>query len=1033
MVKRVLSGLLAVVLTFNLCGCNSVFGGRSSKAKTVATSSNAAIVYDKEKGEYVQRETYNIEEMTGEDAPSTLDEEYEKEMPSDVKGAMTENQAEDHAELWKVEGTSAFFIPDYHSTKAEDLKDFVILDLVDDGNTVIYCYETVFYGKDTQNLLSGLSYTGTAPEHEHINWTIPEGKEEDSSYKPKSNWEVYCLIRYNTITRKYAILDVRLGKDSSASYDDSTYSAVRKLYESYLPGNQRLFSGKVRDASRRYGTEYLYYSMYDMKYTLLDGNGKPVKQLDASYMIFVSILDYFNRKFHWTDSDDQETIQNQIDTSKLTYSVASVSMNGSSTLLIGLNVSLDSTKEDEVPYSLLCSFRMYSADSTGGGIQFSSTNAVANQQVVIWEATAYSYEETLERCPNYFTWFKLDSGYGKTDSYDYRLCAVKVRKNDVLENDTNLGYFSRLFQRYFDMYKTDNTEQQDDYNWRKAYQEASGGNWNTTIERTVPAGENGSKQEGTPVKWEEKSAITNKSVNYSTIMNNVARPAAVSGDNYQYLLNQHDTNGNILFAIYDKSESKTSSDVGMGSVIYRTNAAKLESYNIKYVTAERTLTDEAGNKTYETQDFIDTVEIKLMDNEASAERFDTVEMEDGKNLVQTPDGDTVYYQVKSGEDDDPTTTIWMPDYTNSNHGIIRLSDLSSGMKVLSEKKGNGTEWVVAVTGDQAIWVYQCKQTGSGSGTSYSVNGPVKIPYTMAITPQAEIGTTTKVEYTDESGNAVSTDVGQKATLTGRNAIEYEEDDGNYRFTTLQSGIIVYDPQKNKSMVIDKNQYYASWKMEDGSYTAIGFQTQDQNAGFEDIMKAKIYHDLNISEEEKLLLTLQERLKVDLEMQARFLKQPNGWKDVCEEYQFNPDTSKEKKIEAYAKETYAIYNAYDTALETFWKLVKLHPTSEQETMLEEQFLNCESRTAMDRLVKDTLSEYVKTQETKAASTETSRAKGEVDDGWIKKVKQSQKEALEKQEREKYIRQNTDDSADIDYRNTLDQMVEAAKNKRTVWER
>ena len=58
---------------------------------------------------------------------------------------------------------------------------------------------------------------------------------------------------------------------------------------------------------------------------------------------------------------------------------------------------------------------------------------------------------------------------------------------------------------------------------------------------------------------------------------------------------------------------------------------------------------------------------------------------------------------------------------------------------------------------------------------------------------------------------------------------------------------------------------------------------------------------------------------------------------------------------------------------------------------------------------------------------------MEDGWIQKVKKSQKEALEKQEREKYIRQNTDDSADIDYRNTLDQMVEAAKNKRTVWER
>ena len=355
------------------------------------------------------------------------------------------------------------------------------------------------------------------------------------------------------------------------------------------------------------------------------------------------------------------------------------------------------------------------------------------------------------------------------------------------------------------------------------------------------------------------------------------------------------------------------------------------------------------------------------------------------------------------------------------------------MKVLSEKKGNETEWVVAVTGDQAIWVYHCKQTGSGSSTNYSISTPIKIPYTMAITPETEIGTTTKVEYTDEDGKTVSTDVGQAATLTGRNAIDYEEDDDSYRFTTLQSGIVIYDPQKNNSMVIDKNQYYASWKMADGSYTAIGFKTQDQNAGFEDIMKAKIYHGLSISEEEKLLLTLKERLKVDTEMQERFLKQPDGWKEVCEEFNFNPDNSKEKKIEAYAKETYDIYNAYDTALETFWKLVKIQPTSEQKNTLEEQFLHCESSTAMDRLIKDTLSEYVKTQETTAASTETALAQGEVDDGWIKKVKDSQKAALEKQQREKYIRQNTDDSGEVDYKKTLNQMVEAAKNKRTVWDR
>ncbi len=1029
--NRMLKTILSLLVTVSLCGCSSTFGSRSSKAATAASEANDLFVYDEEKGEYVQAETYDVENMTGENAKNTLDEEYTKDLPSDVNGAMTEKQAEDHAELWKAEGTSAFFIPDYHSTKAEDLKDFIILDLLDNGNTVIYSYETVFYGDSVQSPLSGLSLTGTAPDHEHINWKIPESEKDNSSYKPKSNWEVYALIRYNTVTRQYAILDVRVGTASSAVYD-SEYDTVRQQYESYLPGNQRLFCGKVRDVNKRYGTEYLYYSMYDMKYTLLDGNGKAVKQRDVSSMIFASIMDYFNRKFKWTDSSKTTDIQQQVDTSKLTYSVASVSMSGNSALLIGLNVSLDSTKKDEVPYSLVCCFRMYSPDSTGSGTHFKTSNILVEQQVRIWENWQITHEQTLAECPDYYDWFKMNE-QGK-DITRYRLCAVKVSRNNLLENDEAMAFFSRLFQRYFENYKDSNTEQQDDYNWRKAYQELCGGNWKGTIERTVPAGQNGSKKEGTAVELEDSPAIDQLSQKYKYIMENVARPAAVNGDNYQYLLDQYNKNGNILFAVYDNTGSADSSGSAMGSVIYRNNMAKLESFNVNYRTATRTITDKDGNETEETDQFVESVEIKLMDNSSAVlERFDTMELEDGKNLVQTPEGDTVYYQVKSGEDDASTTTIWLPDSTSDNHGIIHLDDLSSGMKVLSEQTGNETNWVIAVTGDQAVWVYRIRETGSGSGTSYQYSNPLKIPYTMTVTPEAEIGTTTKVEYKDENGKQTSTDVGQKATLTGRNAIDYEADDNSYRFTTLQSGIIVYDPAKNRSMVIDKNQYYASWKMADGTYTAIGFQTRDQDAGFEDIMKAKIYHGITLSAEEKLLLTLKERLKIDLDMQQLFLQQPDGWKEVCKQYQFEPATSKEKKIEAYAKQTYAIYNDYETARQTFWKLVKLVPTAEQKTKLEDQFLHCETVAAMDRLIKDTLSEYYSTLETTAAASETALAENEVDDGWIKKVKDSQKEALAKIEREKYIRENTDDSGDIAYQNTLNELVRAVNNKRTVWDR
>ncbi len=48
-----------------------------------------------------------------------------------------------------------------------------------------------------------------------------------------------------------------------------------------------------------------------------------------------------------------------------------------------------------------------------------------------------------------------------------------------------------------------------------------------------------------------------------------------------------------------------------------------------------------------------------------------------------------------------------------------------------------------------------------------------------------------------------------------------------------------------------------------------------------------------------------------------------------------------------------------------------------------------------------------------------------------MKKSQKEALDKQRREKYARELVDNSEEINYQNTLDQFVKAVNDKRNVW--
>ena len=129
---RFLRSLLALLLSASLCSCASPslfsipLGTDSADAQVIVTAADSA--------------------ETSAAAEETTAEDYMKDIPQNSAEILSEELSNRQEQLWDTEGTPAFYIPDYHSTRSMDVKAFEILDLIDDGKTVIYSYETAFYG-----------------------------------------------------------------------------------------------------------------------------------------------------------------------------------------------------------------------------------------------------------------------------------------------------------------------------------------------------------------------------------------------------------------------------------------------------------------------------------------------------------------------------------------------------------------------------------------------------------------------------------------------------------------------------------------------------------------------------------------------------------------------------------------------------------------------------------------------------------------------------------------------------------------------
>ncbi len=1088
MKNRIIIKLAAIALSLAMCGCTTLSDVSPVTQTTAAsgTSGNTSsetsetqsdvteingITYDPNTGE-IKSNNSDLYSLVDGEAKSTIDDEYKEGVPEDVGSALDTQLATDHDKLWDVEGEPAFYIPDYHSAKAEDLKNFVLIELCDDGESVIYSYETAYYG-DVSKPLNGTPRMGTAKKnHKHVNWNVPDKEKNNADYKPSTNWEVYCFMKYNTVTRAYHIYDVRLGlidasSESDSSSDVSDEALVNTLKE-YNPSNRRMFAGKAKDRFKRFTGGYLYYSMYDMRYTLMDEKGNILRQMDASSLVSQGIDNYVKQNIIKPCAEKHnKNLEEYYKDCHISYSIAKclITVVGSFMMEMNVTVQMPDEKETE-PYSIFCNYAMFSNKSSSEDALLISEN----QSLVNQNTSETNDKSSSSDKGNKSTAPKMGTFYLK-DAPNQKLFAIRLTGADIFDSkkndnaDKNVGYLNTLLKRYMELYKENADEATLDKLWEQAYSDLSGYLWLQKVQRTDSEAAKSTRiQEGGYVRDAEKKY-------YSVIMSAVARPAAVTGNNLEYILNQQSKNGNIRFCFVDTSEATVQAQNGVSLSLYRSGNTNLElvAYNYAESDSSSGSEDEAENASSEnassentssekadegsgsgaesdddSEPVLQSVTIKINDGGNSADSFDVMGAASDLGIAQSDEGNIIYYWERTSGDEKNTTKIQMPfsvATTGKGGGETVILDLAGQVSVLQDQSAVGNDgWVVSALGDEGVWILRCISGSFGGDKDfYFWKTTFSIPYMMTVTPANEIGETTIMTYKDTDDKTVTREVGQKAALTGRNAIDYEyikgSEYGKYRFTTLQSGILVYDPSSKTTVVADSGQYYGSWKMSDGSYTAIGFKTRVQDAGFEDIMKAKIYHGLKPSEEDQFLLTLKERLKVDKDLQKRFLEEPDGWKKVCKEYNFNPDRFPKKKIETYAKKLIAINKAYSEALNKFWTIVKFIPTAEQKEKIESQFYYCASEEAMDRLITSSMEEYLKIDDKKQTETEAATSESTtkiLDDGWIYKVKESQNKALEKKAKQEYIRSITGSTEDEEWQKTLEELYAAAKNKRSMWD-
>lgn len=903
-------GVIILLACLLISGCSSL--GMKKASESGAFSDHN--YYDSDTGQV----------KTGE----ALKEELEEQKTEYIDPSQKENIIPSNDVLWDQKGTPAFYIPDYHSSRPEDVIEFIILDVVNDGKTIVYAYETVYYG--TEEDWNGMALSGTVPNrNRHRDWL------GDIKDVPPQKERVCCMMMYNIESREYKILyhakeiiddhsRVEIAESSLNEYNESDSQKIKETTSDDTGSSydyiKNLFASKVKDIKNLFGDEYYYYLFNGKEYCVFDLNGnlriQQNLEADIRNAFTELLLTEEERQLNWTF--------------KITEAVGDGGGNFYLKILAEdpnvVKISEEMSEEDAEQQSkrFILSFSFFKADEA----VFYSENKNFDIQVEEWKSSELSKAEVLERNPYEFSTFQIPM----TDYLNWHLGYSEIPNNKYLESTGMYTSLGKYWYRYNDGYMRADA----DALWEAIKEEN---------EKKLLELEEKENKDGI---YGNEIELLKEELDY---MNNTAAPMPFNADNIIQVKNMYDQNENkpVFYMI-----SSVAFDPTGHKSIYRMfkNPDEIE-FGTNTELVERTISSsdddsDSGSDEGAEDDSVEDVETEAefirsfelrFDKSGSILSFYFCAETDVNICTNYGLGYCQYYttETENGEKLGELT------FFNAESDVASLSLDHELVEVkLLPEDSSGYAFNAIIVGKDHLLMGRAKASINDIMWNY-------IPYYMLIADEPANSKSTAIQIVDYTNSAKEKTVSyKKHMILDNNAVCADGD--RYRFSSLESGILLFDPRYYLTYVIDSGAYFSSWKLPDESYLAIGFQGDlPVNPLEKDIMKAKAYRI--IPDEDKVILsTLQYMLGDDENLRALFIKDPA---QIYEKY----DLDQNEVLDKYAKTMQGIearyQQSYDDFLTLLSKALKIRKSelTEKQPDLEQRYLYCTNQPAIEQLLID----------------------------------------------------------------------------------
>lgn len=855
-VHRYVCSIITFLFCLLLAGCSTI--DASNQMPTFAAFS----YYDSEKGE-IQSGTALEEKIAAEQV------EHVQEGSSIM---------EDGDALWDVKGVPAFYIPDYHSARTDDVIEFLILDVQNDDRTVVYAYETLYYG--TESDWDALPLSGIVPEtNVHRDWA------DDVEEKPAAKEKVCCMIAYQIETREYKILYRSKAYINDQVDSIATNDGEIQNHDVYV---KELFAQKVRDTRGLFGDDYYYLLLFGTEYCILDLRGDLRKSADLKTDIengFSGLLKTKeDRSKNW-----EIRVENAVGdgAGNIYLELVAYDLNAE-------DLDEDASEEEAMKEkkSFIMNFQFMEISNS----IFVSENVNCQKQVEYWKETESTVEDTKDLFPDGFNAFH----------------------QKLSETDTAYLGYSRISRS--------------GYLNSSAAQSALGKFWSRCAGVESPA------------EREAIWALVEKEVELEIAK---LENKAASGGNYW---------AEIAEA---KEELAFIQSTDVPELLYGTPDYESEilrsfrwrrSRSLFYLVGTYSKGDEKTNNVYQMQ--LPPGDIRIVPKLTTATRTSTYEDEAGVPYEEIETAEFIAGYELTFTDAKLGLDFYYCDETDSdicaNHGVGYCKYTQSTDAGKNGKTDisfyNGKDGMAEVTLPMEVvnmailpdsddrFVFNAVAVGIDSLLVGSAETDVKktrwteIPFYKILTDLSGTADLTDVYLRgQDEGESYNVSYNKKIILNN-NAIC--QDGSLYRFSSLDSGILLYDPRFGISNIMNKGAYYSSWKLKTDDYLAIGFQGELPVTPQEgDIMKAKAYY-LDRDERQEEVDTLNHLLADDKALQEIYLQAP------------------EKIYEAFGlerTETLALYeeavlkkeSEYRLAYETFLNLLIVSTKAGEEFIMEKQ--------------------------------------------------------------------------------------------------